>query len=275
MSLPQIALTIAGFDPSSGAGATADLQVFRTHGLYGISCLTALTVQSTRGVRRVEPIDAGLLAEMLDFLAEDLPPHGVKIGMLATASICRVVADFIARLRAENPIPVIIDPVLRSSSGHALLDPEGIEILRNRLFPQAICITPNRQELAVLLDRPVIDRPVIDGEELEAAAAALLHQTGVGSVLVTGGDAAKPDDLLVQSGVPALWLRGRHIETTSTHGTGCAFSSALLSGLVSGSALPEAARAAKHYVQQALISAPRLGSGRGPLDLAPPLQRPR
>ncbi len=260
---PPIVLTIAGFDPSSGAGATADLQVFATMGLFGTACLTALTVQSTAGVARVQPIDAALLDEMLRFLSRDLPPAGIKIGMLGDAEITRVVADFLDELQPKSQIPIVIDPVLRSSSGASMLEDDALNLFLERLLPQATCITPNRAELSVLIGKPDLDQ-----SGLAEAAESLLGRSHAQSVIVTGGDAASPTDLLLESGSAAIWLEGRRVATDSTHGTGCAFSSALLSRLVLGDTLADAAKRAKLFVENGLRDAPGIGLGKGPMKLS-------
>ncbi len=260
---PRVVLTIAGFDPSCGAGSTADLQVFATHGLFGTACLTAITVQSTLGVTRVEPIDPGLLREMLDRLTRDMPPAGVKIGMLGSAAVVRVVADFLESETKMRRLPVVVDPVLRSSSGAALLDEGAVSLLLDHLLPIATCITPNRQELAALLGLNQLDT-----RELPAAARELLRRTGAASVIVTGGEETVPMDLLLEGNRQPCWLAGEHVETMATHGTGCAFSSALLSQLVLGEDLAEAACRAKRFVENGLRNAPGLGSGKGPMKLS-------
>ena len=262
---PPIVLTIAGFDPSSGAGATADLQVFATMGLFGTACLTALTVQSTIEVARVTPVGAGMLRDMLHFLTSDMPPAGVKIGMLGTATIAREVAEFVMDLRSDRDIPVVLDPVLRSSSGAWLLEEDALGVLLEELLPQATCITPNRAELALLAGRNQVSP-----EQVCEVAEDLLRQCGAKSVIVTGGDTTPPTDLLVEHGRQPVWLRGNHVVTSSTHGTGCAFSSALLSRLVLGDELADAARSAKLFVENSLRGAPGLGSGRGPMKLSEP-----
>ncbi len=260
---PAVVLTIAGFDPTSGAGATADLQVFATMGLFGTACLTALTVQSTLGVARVQPVEAGILREMLQVLTRDMPPAGVKIGMLGTAAITRVVAEFVANLRFQTPVPIVIDPVLRSSSGALLLEEDAMRVLLEELLPQATCITPNQTELAML-----VGRECLAPEEVCEAAEGLLRRCGGGSVIVTGGDAAEATDLILERGTRPVRLQGTHVATTSTHGTGCAFSSALLSRLVLGDDMAGAAKAAKLFVENSLREAPGLGCGRGPMKLS-------
>ncbi len=236
-------LTIAGFDPSSGAGVTADLAVFAAHGLFGTSCITALTVQNTLGVASVHPVDGAVVRATLEHLWDDLPPVGIKIGMLATAGCVEAVAGFLESL-AERPV-VVLDPVLRSTSGRDLLDAEGVTALRRRLLPLVDWVTPNGAELSVLGDD-------------------VLGQPGL-AVMVTGGDRESPDDLVVM-GEMETWLPGVRVETTSTHGTGCALSSALLARLVVGDRPLAAARGAKAYVAEAMRRAAPLGRGHGPMN---------
>ena len=235
-------LTIAGFDPSSGAGVTADLAVFAAHGLFGTSCITALTVQNTAGVAAVHAVDGAVVRATLDCLWDDLPPSGIKIGMLATVACVEAVAGFLESL-PRRPL-VVLDPVLRSTSGRELLNPAGVEAMRRRLLSLVDWVTPNAAELAVLGDA-VLDWPGL-------------------AVMVTGGDREPPDDLVRIGGVDT-WLPGERVETTSTHGTGCALSSALLARLVLGDEPLVAARAAKAYVAEAMRRATPLGRGRGPM----------
>ena len=264
---PPIVLTIAGFDPSSGAGVTADLQVFAAHRLFGTAAVTALTVQSTRGVWRVQPTVEQILRETLQRLEEDLPPVAIKIGMLGTLPAVRVAVEYLREVRARREVYVVLDPVLRSSSGTDLLDPGARDALWSELLPLCDCATPNRAEVAALLGRAaVVPEAVVD------AAIAVQAQLGGRELVVTGGDERKPDDLVLTPQGELSWLRGEHIETRSTHGTGCAFASALVSERVHGRELADAALRAKAYVTQAIVTAPGLGSGRGPLNLLWPLQ---
>jgi hydroxymethylpyrimidine/phosphomethylpyrimidine kinase len=260
-------LTIAGYDPSSGAGVTADLMVFAAHGLFGTSCITALTVQSTQGVFNTSPVAPATVSATLDCLDSDLPPDGIKIGMLATAANVAAVSDFLERLRAASlRVPIVLDPVLRSSSGRELLDPEGLTQLCGRLLPLVDWITPNLEELDILSGQPVSNRvDLLD-------AALKLQSMGRGlNVLATAGHLDPPDDYLLTATSKSHWLQGVRVETTSTHGTGCALSSALLSRLVMGDEPAAAARAAKKYVARALSTARPIGKGRGPLNLLWPL----
>lgn len=248
--LPRMPLlTIAGFDPSSGAGVTADLQTFWNHGLDGISAITALTVQSTAGVRAVEPLPADLLRRTLECLAEDHPPAGVKIGMLATAELVREVAAFLRRSAVPRE-RVVLDPVLRSTSGAELLDREGVDALRTDLLPQVGWMTPNLNELAALTGVAIPDRSGIPPLARKLAALA----SGV-NVVVTGGHLDPPDDFLLTADGTEQWFPGRRVEAQGlhgTHGTGCAFSSALLSRLTLGDSPADAVAGAKACVVRRL-----------------------
>jgi hydroxymethylpyrimidine/phosphomethylpyrimidine kinase len=257
----QTVLTIAGFDPSSGAGVTADLMVFAAHGLFGVSCITALTVQSTTGVAATHPVADDVVRATLDCLRADLSVAGIKIGMLSTASNVAAVADFLIELRdlqtLEQRVSVVLDPVLRSSSGRELLDADGVRLLRERLLPLVDWVTPNLEELGVLTERSVVCR-----DDVAAAAAALQR---CGSNL--------PDDLVLSADGELRWLAGEQIVTRSTHGTGCALSSALLSRIVLGDDAVAASVAAKSYVAEALRRATPLGHGHGPINHLWPLGR--
>lgn len=257
---PLIALTIAGFDPSSGAGVTADLKVFAAHGLYGVSAITALTVQSTQGVRRVDAVSPEVLAETLACLAEDLEISGLKIGMLATAGNVNAVGNFLER-SGIPPERVVLDPVLKSSSGKELLSAEGVSRLRENLLHRVGWITPNAEELAVLAGVPVRTR-----DEVEVAAGRLAASYPDLNLVVTGGHFDPPDDYLLLANGKSQWFPGHRIQTTATHGTGCAFSSALLIRLLAGDAAAQAVREAKAYVAGAMAAAQRVGKGRGPLN---------
>jgi hydroxymethylpyrimidine/phosphomethylpyrimidine kinase len=264
----QTVLTIAGFDPSSGAGVTADLMVFAAHGLFGTSCITGLTVQSTMGVRATAPVSAGIVHDTLDCLQSDLPLAGTKIGMLTTAANVAMVAEFLEMLRDEGRrAPVVLDPVLRSSSGRELLDPEGVAVMRRRLLPLVDWVTPNLEELGVLTGHSVRRR-----EDMVDAAQVLQLMGEELNVVATGGHLDPPDDLLLSVEGEVVWLPGEKIESRSTHGTGCAFSSALLSRVVLGDAAKDAAAMAKRYVAEAIRTAEAMGHGRGPVNHLWPLQ---
>jgi len=253
--------------------------VFAAHGLFGSSCITGLTVQSTLGVRACYPVAAEVLSETLACLDDDLPPAGIKIGMLATGTAVSTVCEYLERLRDRGSnISVVLDPVLRSSSDRELLDPGGVEELRTRLLPLVDWVTPNRQELVVLTGiSETISGAEAPNDAIIRSAEMLqhevLHRGGRPlHVLATGGDLIPPDDLLLMSSGQPHWLSGEHVDTTSTHGTGCALSSALLSRLVLGDAPLEAALGAKRYVTQALRTATPIGHGHGPMNHLWPLR---
>ncbi len=276
---PPAVLSIAGLDPSSGAGFTADLKVFAAHGLYGLACPTAWTVQSTQGVRHSEPAPSTLITEILSCLAEDMTISGVKIGMLGSRENVQAVAGWLGGLRAQGrELPVVLDPVLRASSGAMLLAPEALEVLIRDLLPLVTAVTPNLVEAAVLAELPYsAEHP--SRSDAEAAAFALhARLSGNGSVVVTGGhfeDEQTPDDYLLGPGErTGRWIAGERVRTRATHGTGCAFSSALLCALVAGQPTEAAVRHAKGYLQAALRAAYPIGQGHGPMHHLFPLENP-
>jgi hydroxymethylpyrimidine/phosphomethylpyrimidine kinase len=258
---PPVVLTIAGFDPSSGAGITADIKTIAAHGCYGVACITALTVQSTQGVSRVEALPAGLISDTLKELSRDVEIAAVKIGMLGSAEIVSAVCDFLGPAKLAN---VVLDPILRSSSGARLLEPKGEKLMRERLLPLATVITPNLDEATALAGVLVTNL-----EEMKAAALRL-HELGALNVVVTGGHLDKATDLLSfthpNGGIQTQVFKAERQRSRSTHGTGCAFASALACHLAHGRALPEAVLLAKAFVAAAITHAQPLGRGTGPLD---------
>ena len=253
---PPVVLSIAGYDPSSGAGITADIKTMAAHGCYGVTCITALTVQSTRGVKRVEPVQGRVIAETLEHLADDLNIAAIKIGMLGSAEAAKAVAGFLKR---HSPRFVVLDPIIRSSSGADLISKDGLKILQKQILSRTYVITPNIDEAAVLADHSVTNL-----EEMKLAAQQL-HKMGVRNVIITGGHLNPPDDLLSREGKRPVIVKGRKISTRSTHGTGCAFSTSLACHLAMGKNLPAAAKAAKQFVTAALLKAPKIGKGTGPI----------
>jgi hydroxymethylpyrimidine/phosphomethylpyrimidine kinase len=264
---PPVVLTIAGFDPSSGAGVTADIKTIAAHDCFGVACITAATVQSTRGVRRVEPLDPELISQTLEELASDLPMAAVHIGMLGSGAAVKAVADFLRQARLPH---VVLDPVLKSSSGASLLDDAGTRVLIERLVPLSEVITPNLEEAMHLAGREV-SRTLTNALDRMRATARHLHALGAGNVVVTGGGEGSLDqatDLLSVAGggeAEQQVFRAQRVESNSTHGTGCAFSTALACHLAHGRALPEAVLLAKVYVSAAIANAYPLGHGVGPL----------
>jgi hydroxymethylpyrimidine/phosphomethylpyrimidine kinase len=267
-----VALTIAGFDPGSGAGITGDLKTFAAHGIYGVACISAMTVQSTLGVRAVEPLSPTLVRQTLECLAEDVSLAGVKIGMLGNSAVVREVSSFLTAQSGAIPRDrIVLDPVLRSSSGTALIDLDGVDVLRQELLRRVGWITPNVDELALLAGGDLSVPGSLGREQVPAAAARLREMAARQgndelNVVVTGGHLSRPDDFLLTASGEGSWLEGEKIVTKATHGTGCAFSSALLSGLISGQSPRHAVAAAKAYVTEALRSAYPIGKGKGPMN---------
>ena len=264
-----VALTIAGFDPGSGAGITADLKTFAAHGVYGVACISALTVQSTLGVRSVEPLSAGLVRQTLDCLVEDVALSGVKIGMLGTSGVAAEVASFL--LTQSSTIlreRIVLDPVLRSTSGTPLIDENGVRVIQNELLHWVGWITPNIHELAILTggDSETFTRDEVPEAAAQLREIALRLGNEKLNMVVTGGHLGQPDDFLLTESGAQSWLPGEKITTNSTHGTGCAFSTALLCGLISGLGPLEAVGSAKAYVTEALRSAYPVGKGKGPMN---------
>ncbi len=264
---PPIILTIAGFDPSSGAGVTADIKTIAAHGCYGVACITAMTVQSTRGVKRVEVVDSAMLSESLEELEADLDIAAVHVGMLGTGKVVKVVADFLAgqpggrggKGRVSN---IVLDPILKSSSGADLLDAAGSRLMMERLIPLADVVTPNVDEASALTGVQVKD---LDGMK---AAAAKLHEMGSAAVVITGGHLEKAIDLLsfkTKRGIEQEIFRAERQRSNSTHGTGCAFSTAMACHLAMDRGLAEAALLAKTYVTAAISYGHPLGRGTGPV----------
>jgi hydroxymethylpyrimidine/phosphomethylpyrimidine kinase len=255
-AMRPVVLSIAGYDPGSGAGVSADIKTIAAHGCFGISAVTAMTVQNTRGVRSVEPVSGRLMRATLAALADDFPIEHVRIGMLASAEVAGVVADF---LEERTPKVVVLDPVIRSSSGAILLGEAGIPVLRERLLPLATLITPNIDEAAEL-----VGAPVTTVAEMQTAAKSL-HSLGARNVVITGGHLPQNVDLLLLESGEAHEIGGAKIESTSTHGTGCAFATSITCSMALGATLPDAVRKGKKYVENSVRSAYAIGKGSGPI----------
>jgi hydroxymethylpyrimidine/phosphomethylpyrimidine kinase len=256
---PPVVVTIAGFDPSSGAGITADIKTIAAHGYYGVACITALTVQSTTGVRRVEPVSVELIRETLSDLARDIEIAAVHVGMLSTGKVAEAVADF---LEKAKPPYVVLDPILKASSGTALLDDSGAKVMTERFLALATVVTPNVDEATVLTGLPVTNL------EQMRAAAIRLHEMGAAAVVVTGGHLEKAIDLLSftsRRGIQQEVFKSPRQRSNSTHGTGCAFATAMACHLAQGRGLPEAVLLAKVYVSAAIANGYPLGQGTAPV----------
>jgi hydroxymethylpyrimidine/phosphomethylpyrimidine kinase len=259
MRAMQVALSIAGSDPTGGAGLQADLQVFRTLGVHGAGVITALTIQDTAKVHRVLPAFPNVVLDQLRVLLADLRPHAVKIGMLATDDVARSVELGLAPLEASGgpPVPVVVDPVLAASDGTSLLERRAWNSLE-RLIGRATLVTPNLPEAEALTGCDVSS-----DEGVEAAGCALVSNLGAGAALVKGGHReGPPHDLLVlrEGGSQTLhWLEGERVEAGPVHGTGCALSSAIAAYLARGDPLRTAVERGRRFVAKALAGAAETG----------------
>jgi hydroxymethylpyrimidine/phosphomethylpyrimidine kinase len=254
----RIALTIAGSDSGGGAGIQADLKTFAAHGVYGTSAITAVTAQNTRGVTAVHVLPAEMVTAQIEAVISDLGADAVKTGMLASAAIVEAVAAAIEAL--DLPL-VVVDPVMVAKSGHRLLDAEATAALRAELIPKAYLVTPNIPEAEVLADMPI--RSVDDARE----AAERILALGPTAVIIKGGHLSGDEvvDVLFD-GHRLDELRGPRLPGRHTHGTGCTFAAAIAAHLALDRPLRDAVERARGYVATAILHAPGLGSGQGPLD---------
>ena len=257
--IPNV-LSLAGVDPSGGAGLFADLKTFSALGAYGTGVVVALTAQNTRGVTGVHLVPATFVAEQIDTLFADVRIDATKVGMLATAELVSTVAAGLSRHSVRR---LVVDPVMVSKSGHHLLQPDAVDALRRELFPLAEIVTPNLPEAGVLLGRP--EPRSLD--EMRSAARDL-HKFGPRYVLLKGGhlDGAESIDIL-DDGTTQIELRSPRIDTLNTHGTGCTLSAAIIALLPQRPAAIDAVREAKAYLTAAIATADRLsvGHGHGPV----------
>lgn len=257
------ALTIAGSDPSGGAGIQADIKTFTVLGVYGASVLTALTAQSTRGVAGILAVPPAFVTLQIATLADDLTVRAVKTGMLNDRATVIAVAEAIRQYELH---PLVVDPVIVATSGDMLLEPAAVDAVRAELVPLADVLTPNLAEAARLLDCPVATNEA----EMEAQARALL-ELGAKAVVLKGGhgEGAEAVDIFVKRGGEPLRLSLPRIDTRNTHGTGCTFAAALTAYLVRGESIENAVHAAKAFVHKALRSGAHLvvGRGSGPVDI--------
>jgi len=259
--MTPIALTIAGSDPSGGAGVQADLKTFGALGVYGASVLTALTAQNTQGVSAIHDVPPAFITAQLDAVFADLNIRAVKIGMLSRSAVIDAVAAGLEKHGAKN---IVLDPVMVATSGDALLVPAAVNALRQKLIPKALGVTPNLPEAAALLGASLARNE----REMEIQAREILV-LGAKHVLIKGGHASGEEsvDLLV-SVKETHRFAAKRVATKNTHGTGCTLSSAVAAGLAKGLALREAVSLAKDYVTAAIASADKLqvGHGHGPLN---------
>jgi hydroxymethylpyrimidine/phosphomethylpyrimidine kinase len=257
--IPNV-LTVAGSDPSGGAGIQADLKTFSALGTFGTSVVTALTAQNTLGVTAVHPVPPAFIAAQIDTLFEDLAIAAVKVGMVGSVEVARTVADGLRRHGVEQ---LVVDPVMVAKGGDPLIDPAAVAAVRDLLVPLALIITPNVHEAGALLGAAAPSTL----DEL-ADAASDLHRLGARHVLIKGGalGGSESTDLLFD-GSRAQRFSVRRVDTQNTHGTGCTLTSAIAALLPASASVAEAVEEAKHYVSAAISASGRLnvGSGHGPV----------
>lgn len=249
-------LSIAGTDPSGGAGAAADCKTFCAHGCFALNVITAVVSQNTQGVRGYMNVTPELIASQIDAVFEDINVDAVKIGMVSVPATIGVIAD---KLKQYKPPVVVLDPVMVATSGQRLLVPEAEQTLRDILLPLADVLTPNLPEAEVLIRRPI--RSFADME----AAARRIFDMGAKAVLVKGGHRMEDATDILYDGRGFHYFKGKRVESNSTHGTGCSLSSAIAANLANGMSLSEAVGAAKKYVFEGIYHAELIGKGHGPI----------
>jgi hydroxymethylpyrimidine/phosphomethylpyrimidine kinase len=251
-----VALTIAGSDPSGGAGIQADLKTFHAFGVYGQAVITLITVQNTVAVKRVEPLAADLVRAQIDAVVADMPPQAAKIGALGTVEI----AEAVASAARSFVFPLVLDPVMISKHGSPLISPDGAEALKKTLIPLAYLVTPNLPEAEAMAGRQIETE-----DDVEYACRRILD-LGCKAVLLKGGHRdGEPVDVL-HTLDRMTKFRGSRVQSPHTHGTGCTLSAAITAGIGLGFDLKESVSRAKLFVQAAIEQAPRLGHGHGPVN---------
>ncbi|MBP5727198.1 MAG: bifunctional hydroxymethylpyrimidine kinase/phosphomethylpyrimidine kinase [Clostridia bacterium] len=252
----KTALTIAGSDSSGGAGIQADLKTMTMNGVYAMSAITALTAQNTTGVRAVEETAPDFLRQQIDAVFEDIYPDAVKIGMVASCELIRVIAERLRFYKARN---VVVDPVMVATSGSALIKSDAVQTLTEELLPLATVVTPNIPEAEILSGMR------IGTAEEMAEAARKIGSEHHCAVLLKGGHSVNDANDLLWADGEITWFEGKRIDNPNTHGTGCTLSSAIAANLAKGFTLTESVRRAKEYISGALAAMLDLGKGAGPM----------
>ena len=254
--MKPVALTIAGSDPSGGAGIQADLKTFHQFDVYGMSVITLLTVQNTENVFSVDPLEPGYVEKQLEVVTRDIPPRAAKTGALGTSEIIGIVAAWAQTIH----FPLVVDPVMISKHGAPLIVEEARQAFSAKLLPSTFLVTPNLHEAAALAGFAVQSVPAMED------AARKIAEQGAKAVLVKGGHLREDAVDVLYDGKRLEHFRTRRIESSHTHGTGCTYSAAITAQLAKGHSLAEAVAAAKKYITNAIASAPGLGHGRGPVN---------
>ena len=253
----KTALTIAGSDSSGGAGIQADIKTMTANGVYATSAITALTAQNTTGVYGILESTPEFLANQLDCVFTDIFPDAVKTGMVSSTALIAVIADKLRQYKARN---IVVDPVMVATSGARLISEEAVDALKEKLLPLATLLTPNIPEAEVLSGMTISDPA-----GMERAARAISEQYGCAVLCKGGHQISDADDLLWREGA-GVWFRGRRIQNSNTHGTGCTLSSAIAANLAKGYDLDRSVQRAKDYISGALAAMLDLGKGSGPMD---------
>ena len=255
----KTALTIAGSDSSGGAGIQADIKTMTMNGVYAMSAITALTAQNTTGVRAIQESTPEFLKQQIDAVFEDICPDAVKIGMVASSELIRVIADRLRHYNAEN---IVVDPVMVATSGSSLMKTDAVQTLTEELLPLAAVVTPNIPEAQVISGLTIESKT-----DMEAAARKIGDSHGCAVLLKGGHSINDANDLLYANG-DFIWFEGKRIDNPNTHGTGCTLSSAIAANLAKGFSLAESVQRAKDYISGALAAMLDLGQGSGPMDHA-------
>ena len=259
----KTALTIAGSDSSGGAGIQADLKTMTMNGVFAMSAITALTAQNTTGVRAIQESTPDFLKDQIDAVFEDIYPDAVKIGMVASSELIRVIAERLRFYKAQN---IVVDPVMVATSGSALLKSDAVKTLIEEFLPIATVVTPNIPEAEILSEI------TIKTEDDMVTAAKKIGDNYNCAVLLKGGHNINDANDLLYSNGEATWFKGKRINNPNTHGTGCTLSSAIASNLAKGFSLNDAVKRAKDYISGALAADLDLGKGSGPMNHAFDLQ---
>ena len=255
----KTALSIAGSDSSGGAGVQADIKTMTVNGVFAMCAITALTAQNTLGVRSVVESTPEFLKDQIDAVFEDIRPDAVKIGMVSSAELIKVIADRLVYYKAEN---VVVDPVMVATSGSRLMRSNAVSVLKRELLPLAALVTPNIPEAEALSGERIWGK-----EDMERAAKHIFDNCGCAVLMKGGHSVSDANDLLYANGA-CQWFDGKRIDNPNTHGTGCTLSSAIAANLAKGYALDVAVQRAKDYITGALSAMLDLGHGSGPMNHA-------
>ena len=255
----KTALSIAGSDSCGGAGIQADIKTMTLNGVYAMSAITALTAQNTTGVRSIQDSSPEFLKDQIDAVFEDIFPDAVKIGMVSSAELIKVIAERLTFYKAKN---IVVDPVMVATSGASLIRTEAVSALEKELIPIAYLVTPNIPEAEMLTGNKIVTR-----DDMQKSAKQIAEAYGC-NVLLKGGHSVNDASDLLYSDGQAQWFEGKKIDNPNTHGTGCTLSSAIASNLAKGYDLAESVKRAKEFISGALSAMLDLGQGSGPMNHA-------